>query len=214
MLEGHPPLLEEGNPPLALDGVAPMDCAALGDLVLTDEEAFGKSFGTVIPGGSPHANDASSQLEKDAEMMDIDDTQRAGGVEGGAGAGDTVPFRLVSEADSKHENVRQGVTAAAAENGRGGAILKGERALRCAHAHARSAYPHDAHNKRSRTPRPLCAESDACARRYRILRLGAPCAADVSLRGRVLNSTRPCSSAGRVPASEPGSEDLRARQDA
>jgi hypothetical protein len=119
MLEGHPPLLEEGNPPLELDGVAPMDCAALGDLVLTDEEAFGKSFGTVIPGGSPHANDASSQLEKDAEMMDIDDTQRAGGVEGGAGAGDTVPFRLVSEAASKHENVRQGVTAAAAENGRG-----------------------------------------------------------------------------------------------
>ena len=134
MLEGHPPLLEEGNPPLALDGVAPMDCAALGDLVLTDEEAFGKSFGTVIPGGSPHANDASSQLEKDAEMMDLDDTQRAGGVGEGAGAGDTVPFRLVSEADRKHENVRQGVTAAAAENGRGGAILKGERSFRCAHA--------------------------------------------------------------------------------
>ena len=91
--------------------------------------------------------------------------------------------------------------------------LKGERALRPAHASATCAYPRDALSELT-PPRPLaqverrtCARWSSCVHRRRCaLRSPDP-------RGRVLDSARPCPSRGWVPASQPGSEDLPERRE-
>ena len=96
---------------------------------------------------------------------------------------------------------------------RGGANLKGERALRPANDSATSAYPRDQDCELS-APCPLaqavgrpCARRSCCLHRRRcVWRSPDP-------RGRALDSARPCPSRGWVPASQPGSEDFPERQE-